>query len=39
MIIDNKLSINFEDDKKKQFFFSRMKSPPKLSISHRDYSL
>ena len=37
--IDNKLSIHFGDDKTKAIFFSRMKSPPKLSISYRDYSL
>ena len=34
----NKLSIDIREDKKKQLFFSRMKSPPKLSI-YGDYSL
>ena len=37
--IDNKLSIHFWNDKTKTIFFSRMKSPPKLSISYGDYSL
>ena len=37
--IDNKLSMHFRDDKTKTIFFSRMKSPPKLSISNGDYSL
>ena len=37
--IDNKLSIHFGDDKTKRIFFSRMKSPLKLSISYKDYSL
>ena len=37
--IDNKLSIHFGHDKTKTIFFSRMKSPPKLKISHGDYSL
>ena len=36
---DNKLSIHFGDDKTKTIFFSRMKSPTKLSISYGDYSL
>ena len=38
-LLDNKLSIHFGDDKTKTIFFSRMKSPPKLSISYGDYSL
>ena len=38
-VIDNKLSIHLRDDKQKQFFFSRMKSPPQLNISSGDYSL
>ena len=36
---DKKLSIHFGDDKAKTIFFSRMKSPPKLSISYGDYSI
>ena len=35
----NKLSINFRYDKSKTFFFSRMKSQPKLSISYGDHFL
>ena len=34
--IDNKLSIDFGDDKTKTIFFSRMKCPPKRNISYRD---
>ena len=37
--IGNKLSIHFGDDKTKTIFFSQMKSPQKLNISYRDYSL
>ena len=37
--IDNTLSIHFVNDKTKTIFFSRLKSPPKLSISYGDYSL
>ena len=37
--IDKKLSIHFGADKAKTIFFSRMKSPPKLSISYGDYSI
>ena len=37
--IDNKLSILFGGYKTKQFFFSQMKSPPKINISYGDYSL
>ena len=37
--IDSKLPIHFRDDKAKTIFFSQMKSPPKLNISYRDYSL
>ena len=39
MVIDNKLSIHFGDDKRKTIFFSRMKSPQELSASYGDYSL
>ena len=35
----NKLSIHFRYDKSKTFFFSRMKSQPKLSISYGDHLL
>ena len=37
--IDLKLSIHLGNDKKKLFFFSQIKSPPKLGISNGDYSL
>ena len=37
--IDNNLSIHFGDDKTKTIFFSRNKSPSKLSISYGNYSL
>ena len=37
--IDRKLSIHLGNDKKKLFFFSQIKSPPKLGISNGDYSL
>ena len=39
LFIDNKWSIHFGDDKAKTIFFSRMKNPPKLSISYGDYFL
>ena len=36
--IDNNLLIHFWDDKTKTIFFSRNKSPSKLSISYGNYS-
>lgn len=39
MVVDNKLSIHFKDNKTKFFFLSWKETPPKLNISCGDYSL